>query len=256
MVERQLRRRGIDDPRVLTAMAEVPREEFLPTEARRDAYRDGAVAINTAREAMRATSGDVRDAQAARLDLADEFESVAMSTSRGVATAATRLGDSAAGLRSSTTDAVSEAARARETMLTLSRSSQEIQQVVSLIRSVADQTKLLALNATIEAARAGAAGRGFAVVASEVKELADQTGRATGLVIEQVESIQAATDRAVDVISGVGTTIARMSGLVEDIATAVGGTAGTGPDDGTDGLSGTADRLRTEMSSFLEAMRR
>jgi protein-L-isoaspartate(D-aspartate) O-methyltransferase len=45
MVERQLRARGIEDERVLAAMAEVPREVFLPEDARRDAYRDGAVCI-------------------------------------------------------------------------------------------------------------------------------------------------------------------------------------------------------------------
>jgi protein-L-isoaspartate(D-aspartate) O-methyltransferase len=45
MVERQLRRRGIDDERVLAAMAEVPRELFLPRNERRRAYRDGAVRI-------------------------------------------------------------------------------------------------------------------------------------------------------------------------------------------------------------------
>jgi protein-L-isoaspartate(D-aspartate) O-methyltransferase len=45
MVEEQLRGRGIDDERVLTAMAEVPREEFLPEDIRRDAYSDGALPI-------------------------------------------------------------------------------------------------------------------------------------------------------------------------------------------------------------------
>src|SRR3954468_4897859 len=45
MVERQLRRRGIDDVRVLTAMSEVPRELFVPPEQRRRAYRDGALRI-------------------------------------------------------------------------------------------------------------------------------------------------------------------------------------------------------------------
>ena len=45
MVERQLRRRGIGDPRVLRAMGEVPRELFVPEEVRRDAYRDGALPI-------------------------------------------------------------------------------------------------------------------------------------------------------------------------------------------------------------------
>jgi protein-L-isoaspartate(D-aspartate) O-methyltransferase len=46
MVERQLRQRGIHDERVLTAMAEVPRELFLPPEVRSEAYRDGAVGID------------------------------------------------------------------------------------------------------------------------------------------------------------------------------------------------------------------
>ncbi len=46
MVERQLRRRGIEDEAVLAAMGEVPRERFLPESARRDAYRDGAVGID------------------------------------------------------------------------------------------------------------------------------------------------------------------------------------------------------------------
>jgi protein-L-isoaspartate(D-aspartate) O-methyltransferase len=45
MVERQLRRRGIDDERVLSAMARVPRERFVPVEERRRAYRDGALPI-------------------------------------------------------------------------------------------------------------------------------------------------------------------------------------------------------------------
>ena len=45
MVDRQLRRRGIEDERVLRAMGEVPRERFLSPEMRGEAYRDGAVAI-------------------------------------------------------------------------------------------------------------------------------------------------------------------------------------------------------------------
>src|SRR3954467_10401523 len=45
MVDRQLRRRGIEDERVLTAMGEVPRERFVPEEQRRAAYRDGALRI-------------------------------------------------------------------------------------------------------------------------------------------------------------------------------------------------------------------
>ena len=59
----------------------------------------------------------------------------------------------------------------------LGEGSGEIGNVVKVINSIVQQTKLLALNATIEAARAGEAGKGFAVVANEVKDLAKETGR-------------------------------------------------------------------------------
>ena len=65
------------------------------------------------------------------------------------------------------------------TISKLGESSAEIGQVIKVITSIAEQTNLLALNATIEAARAGEAGKGFAVVANEVKDLANQTAKAT-----------------------------------------------------------------------------
>ena len=97
----------------------------------------------------------------------------------------------------------------------------KIGDVVNLIRDIAGQTNLLALNATIEAARAGEAGKGFAVVASEVKQLADQTSKATSDIAAQIGEIQVSTQASATAIVGITQTIERMNTIAAAIATSV-----------------------------------
>jgi len=103
----------------------------------------------------------------------------------------------------------------------LGASSMEIGNVISLITSIAEQTNLLALNATIEAARAGDAGKGFAVVASEVKDLAQETAKATGDISTRVQAIQSDAEAAVEAIGRIVEVIEKINGYSTMIASAV-----------------------------------
>jgi len=117
--------------------------------------------------------------------------------------------------------AVDQAERTDGTVRDLSEAAGRIGEVVNLINEIAGQTNLLALNATIEAARAGEAGKGFAVVAQEVKNLANQTARATEDISEQIEAIQVRTSGAVEDIRGIRAVIGEINDISMTIATAV-----------------------------------
>jgi len=103
----------------------------------------------------------------------------------------------------------------------LSENVGSIGEIVALINDIASQTNLLALNATIEAARAGDAGKGFAVVASEVKNLANQTGRATEEISQKIAAVQNGTQDAVDAIAAISRVITEVSEISSGVASAV-----------------------------------
>jgi methyl-accepting chemotaxis protein/aerotaxis receptor len=189
-------------------------------------------------------------------------------------------------------EAVDQARKTNDRVSELSKAASRIGDVVELINTIAGQTNLLALNATIEAARAGEAGRGFAVVASEVKALAEQTAKATGEIGQQIDGIQAATQESVGAIKEISGTIERLSEISSTIAAAVEeqgaatqeiarnvqqasqgtqqvsshitevqrgvsetGSASTQVLNAAKSLSGDSNRLKLEVSKFLDSVR-
>ena len=106
----------------------------------------------------------------------------------------------------------------------LNEQAKEIANMVSIIRSVAEQTNLLALNAAIEAARAGEAGRGFAVVADEVRQLASRTSQATSDISSVVSRNLEVTQNVLQAINSIdglskqnGDKIKQLSAIIDDI---------------------------------------
>jgi methyl-accepting chemotaxis protein len=117
--------------------------------------------------------------------------------------------------------AVDDADSADAAVRILSKSVERVGEIICFIADIATKTNLLALNATIEAARAGQAGKGFSVVAAEVKNLANQTSKATEDTTAQIVAMREATGQVVAAIERIAKTIAdvhEFSGTISSAA--------------------------------------
>ncbi|WP_433042780.1 methyl-accepting chemotaxis protein [Dactylosporangium sp. CS-033363] len=175
-----------------------------------DQLSAGAARTQQQAEAVRQAARDVSVNVASLAAGAEEMGASIREISSNAAEAATVAGE-----------AVSEARDTTTVIGDLGTSSTEIGNIVKVITSIAEQTNLLALNATIEAARAGDAGKGFAVVASEVKDLAQETARATEDIAGRITTIQDQTAAAVAAIDRISRIIDRISDFQTTIASAV-----------------------------------
>jgi methyl-accepting chemotaxis protein len=117
--------------------------------------------------------------------------------------------------------AVEGARQSNDRISALQTKAEDIGSIIGSITDIASQTNLLALNATIEAARAGDAGKGFAVVASEVKNLSNQTAKATDDIAREITAIQQETKASVDAIANVISLVGDIAEMAAAIASAV-----------------------------------
>ncbi|GIE46869.1 hypothetical protein Ani05nite_04030 [Amorphoplanes nipponensis] len=192
---------------------------------------ESAVAVGNSSGTLTATSQRLADAAQATSHRVDEVSSTAARVSTNVSTISTGASEMGTSIREIAQNAAEaalvgeEAVRAahstNDIVGKLGESSAEIGNVLRVITSIAEQTNLLALNATIEAARAGDMGKGFAVVAGEVKDLAQETARATEDIGRRVQAIQSDTNAAVGAISEISEIIGRINGYQTMVAAAV-----------------------------------
>jgi methyl-accepting chemotaxis protein len=202
--------------RIGTAMKDIGAEATALASASRhleglsERMAGGAVQVSAEADSASTVAGDATDDARAAADntrhLLTSISEIAQNTSRAATTAA---------------HAVDMVHTANQTINKLGASSAQINDVANVITAIADQTNLLALNATIEAARAGETGKGFAVVAGEVKDLAQQTAKATEEIGHRIAAIQADTQAAVTALEMITGTIDQISTIQHSVSSAI-----------------------------------
>ncbi|BCY12645.1 methyl-accepting chemotaxis protein [Actinoplanes sp. L3-i22] len=192
---------------------------------------DSAVTLAGASEELSAVSsqlesgaGDVAERAGSASSASEEVNAGVQAIAAGaeeMSASITEIAANAAEAARVANEGMGVAERTTRQVAELGAASAEISDVVKLITTIAEQTNLLALNATIEAARAGELGKGFAVVAGEVKELSQQTARATEEITARITAIQASSTSATSAIGEITDVIQRIGDYTTTIASAV-----------------------------------
>ena len=174
-------------------------------------------------------------------EMASATEGIAEFVQNSNNTMSTAINSSAASLKkidvtfSKVEKNITETAAVKDIMQEVKAEAAKINELVNVIKSVADQTNLLSLNASIEAARAGEQGKGFAVVAGQIKQLAESTR-------QQVGTIR-------DVVSGLSSKIARASSEIDRVITSF-GTSKLDIDEATGGIKSITEVMGSVESRF------
>ncbi len=169
-----------------------------------EALDENSITLNDAKQQLTKNVNDVSTAidhiSQESLQVAESIQNTSESATHGA-----RIGGEAHDAMDSATNVIVELEKqlkdASTVVVKFGGLSERIQETLSQIRGIAEQTNLLALNAAIEAARAGEAGRGFAVVADEVRSLAEQSRRFTQEVGDLMQELMQGSNQATELIN-------------------------------------------------------